>query len=131
MTKCLCLLAQLEGLNPLNPTVPLAKSTGLVFKDLMVIITLGLALGLVLLLGANRYWKRKKHHRHHHPPERRTDSTPAADWHEDEENEEHIHHDRRHRRRRLRRDHRPRNPTLAETGGLPPSKTEPTSNPPL
>ena len=127
MTKCLCLLAQLEGLNPLNPIVPLTKSTGLVFKDLMVIITLGLALGLVLLLGANRYWKRKKHH-HHHSPERRTDSTPAADWREDEENEEHIHHDRRHRRRR---DHRPRNPTLAETGGLPPSKTEPTSNPPL
>jgi hypothetical protein len=29
---------------------------------------------------------------------------------------------RKHRRRR--RAHRPRNPTLAETGGLPPIKTE-------
>ncbi len=31
---------------------------------------------------------------------------------------------KRRKWRRRRRDHRPRNPTLAETGGLPPAKTE-------
>jgi len=31
----------------------------------------------------------------------------------------------RRRRRRRRRDHRPRNPTLSETGGLPPTRSEP------
>lgn len=35
----------------------------------------------------------------------------------------------RRRRKRMRRDHRARNPTLAETGGLPPQKT-PTTVPP-
>jgi hypothetical protein len=31
---------------------------------------------------------------------------------------------RKERRKRRRRKHRPRNPTLAETGGLPPVRTE-------
>jgi len=34
---------------------------------------------------------------------------------------------RRHRKRHRRRAHRPLNPTLAETGGLPPVKTNPSS----
>lgn len=36
-----------------------------------------------------------------------------------------------HRRRRLRREHRPRAPSLAETGGLPPVKPAEPPNPPL
>ena len=36
MTERLVLLSQLEGLNPLNPTAPVGKSTGLYFKDILV-----------------------------------------------------------------------------------------------
>jgi hypothetical protein len=52
---------------------------------------------------------RKRHH-HHHSHERSADvprSGPAPEG-------------KRRKWRRRRRDHRPRNPTLAETGGLPP-----------
>ncbi len=37
---------------------------------------------------------------------------------------------RRQRKRRRRRAHRPSNPTLAETGGLPPQREENTNKPP-
>ena len=62
MTRCLVLFAQLNGLNPLNSTAPADRSAGLVFKDLLVIIATGLALGLLLLFWARHYVKRKKRH---------------------------------------------------------------------
>jgi hypothetical protein len=121
------LFAQLEGLNPLNPTAPVSKGSGMVFKDVLLIIMIGLALGLILLLFARIYVRRSKERRH----ERRTDS-PRTVLPEDDEDEGHHHgRRRRHRRRRHRRDHRLRNPTLAETGGLPPPKPPEPSNPPL
>ncbi len=128
MTMFPGLLAQLEGLNPLNPTAPVGRSTGLVFKDVMVIIATGLALGLVLLLGTRYYLRKKKRRRFRHHEDRPADATPVAARNEEERDEEARHH---HRRRRRRREHRPRNPTLGETGGLPPTKTDPTLNPPL
>jgi len=129
MTRYSGFLAQLEGLNPLNPTAPVTKSTGLVFLDVLVILATALALGLVLLLWARYYVRNKKHRRHHHLHEHGAHSTaPLVPIVEEEEPH---HNDHRHRRRRRRRDHRPRNPTLGETGGLPPAKTEPSSNPPL
>ena len=63
MTTPFCFLAQLEGLNPLNPTAPSTKSAGLVFKDILVIIAVGLALGLLLLLWARYYVRQKKRRR--------------------------------------------------------------------
>ena len=128
MPKPLCFLAQLTGLNPLNPAAPIGKSTGLVFMDVMAIIATGLALSLILLLWA-RYHVRKKKLRHHRN-ERAAVSDPAPLL-ADEEDPDGPHHGRRRRRRRHRREHRPRNPTLSETGGLPPPRTEPSSNPPL
>jgi hypothetical protein len=128
MTKYSCLLAQLEGLNPLYPTAPVTKSTGLLFMDIMVIIATGLALGLVLLLWA-RYYVRQNRRRHDHH-ERRADPRPAAPNRPEADEEPQL-RGRRRRKRRHRRDHLPRNPTLAETGGLPPPKIEPTSHPPL
>jgi ABC-type nickel/cobalt efflux system permease component RcnA len=126
MTEHILLFAQLDGLNPLNSTVPATRTTGLLFKDVLVIVATGLALGLLLLLWARSYVKRKKR-RHHHDRKAVSHSVPAVSDQEDEE--EHHHHSRRRRKRR--REHRPRNPTLAETGGLPTTKTEPSPNPPL
>jgi hypothetical protein len=126
MTEHLVLFAQLEGLNPLNPTAPVTRTTGLVFKDVLMIIATGLALGLLLLLWARHYVKSKKRH-HHYDRKAVSHSLPAVS---DQEDEEAPHHHSR-RRRKHRREHRPRNPTLAETGGLPTTKTEPSSNPPL
>lgn len=126
MTEYLVLFAQLEGLNPLNPTEPVARATGLFFKDVLVIIATGLALGLILLLWARHYVKRKKR-QHHYDRKVVSHSLPAVS---DQDEEEEPHHHSRRRRKR-RREHRPRNPTLAETGGLPATKTEPSSNPPL
>ena len=124
MTVNLVLFAQLEGLNPLN-SEPVGKTTGLLFKDVLLIIATGLALGLILLVWARHYVKRKKR-RQHHDRKVVSHSLPTAS---DQDEEDPHHHGRRRRKRR--REHRPRNPTLAETGGLPTTKTEPSSNPPL
>jgi hypothetical protein len=121
------MLAQLEGLNPLNPTVPINKGSGMVFQDVMLIILTGLALGLVLLLFAKIYVRRSRAGRHG----RRAESPPQPVTYDEDEEEHHHHGRRRRRRRRHRRDHRLRNPTLAETGGLPPPKPPEPSNPPL
>ena len=126
MTEYLVLFAQLEGLNPLNSTEPAARTTGFFFKDVLVIIATGLALGLILLLWARHYVKRKKRHQHH---DRKVVSHSLPAGSDQEEEEEPHHHGRRRRKRR--REHRPRNPTLAETGGLPTTKPETPSNPPL
>src|ERR1044071_1641233 len=127
------LLAQIDGLNPLNPTAPVGKSTGLVIFNLLTILGIGLVLGLLLLVWARYYVRNKKRHHHHHH-DRRSDpapsSAPAAGG-EPAEGEPGRHPRQRHRRRRRRRDHRPRNPTLGETGGLPAAKTEASPNPPL
>ena len=125
MTEYCVLFAQLEGLNPLDSTARVARSTGLLFKDVLVIIATGLLLGLLLLLWARHYVKRKK--RHPHDRKVVSHSLPAVSD-QDDEDEPHRHG---RRRRKRRREHRPRNPTLAETGGLPTTKTEPSPNPPL
>ena len=124
MTEFLVLFAQLDGLNPLNPTAPVTRTTGLVFKDVLVIIATGLALGLLLLFWARHYVKQRK--RHHHDRKGVSHALPLAT---DPDPAEEPRHQTRRRRKR-RRDHRPRNPTLAETGGLPTNKTETLSNPP-
>jgi hypothetical protein len=125
MTEFLVLFAQLDALNPLNPTAPGTRTTGIVFKDVLVIVATGLALGLLLLLWARHYVKRRKRHHHH---DRKGVSHAVPDVTGEDPAEEPRHQTRRRRKRR--RDHRPRNPTLAETGGLPTNKTETLSNPP-
>jgi hypothetical protein len=127
MTKGLAWFAQLDALNPLNSNQSGQGNTGLVLKDLLVIVTTGLALGLVLLLWARHYVKSRQHHHHHH--DRKSASPSALAPAEQDSGEEHHHH--RRRRRKRRREHRPRNPTLSETGGLPATKPEPSSTPPL
>ena len=124
MTRFVLLLAQLEGLNPLGPMPPVSKTTGLVFRDMALIGAAVLGLSLLLILWARRYARRSKRHRHEH----RSESRPVGD----EESSTRHHHRHRHRRRRRRHSpaERGSNPTLAETGGLPPIRPQSSPNPP-
>lgn len=127
MTDFSPLLAQLDGLNPLNPTAPISKGTGMVFKDIIAIIGAGVLVGLILLLFVRVYLRKSKRKRRHHENRPGPAPIPQDEDGDDERHDGHRHHRRRHRLR----DHRQRNPTLAETGGLPPAKPEQPSNPPL
>jgi hypothetical protein len=120
------LFAQLEGLNPLNPTAPVSKTGGLVVKDLLLIIGACLVLALVLFAGARLYVQSKHRRRHHGRRGRQSAAVGTQDMADAREESEERGRHRRRRRRRVR-EHRPRNPTLAETGGLPPQKSPPPS----
>jgi len=125
MTKFVSLLAQLDAFNPLGPIPPVSKTTGLMFRDMVLIGAAVLGLSLLLILWARRYVRRSKRHRHEHHVE----SRPVGP----EENSTTRHHHRhrhRHRRHRHSREERGSNPTLAETGGLPPIRPQSTPNPP-
>ena len=114
----LLLLIQLQGGAPMVPPDRLGKTGGLILRDLMLIVGVSLLLGLLGLIWAKRYARRQKRKRHH--------AQPAILQHPVEEQQETSasHRHRHRRRRRRRRDHAPRNPTLAETGGLPPSRPD-------
>jgi hypothetical protein len=92
------------------------------------VITLG-AIGLVTLLVLlwavflRRRRRRRHSHHHAHRPSSQPTETPVALNNGDAVSPRKK---RRHRRRSDRR-HRPRNPTLAETGGLPPIRPEDSS----
>ena len=82
-----------------------------------------------LLLWAAFFRKPKRpHHRHswgsQRDPIQGTKAIVA-------EAEHHRHSGRHRHHRRRRQQHRPRNPTLAETGGLPPYHIQEPPNPPL
>ena len=135
MTNVFCVLAQLSGLN-LNPNGPVAKNTGLVFMNLLAILATGLVLGGLSLFWVRFYLRKKNrhhhhHHHHHHDLGHESDGAANADLTASTGVDTPRPGPRPHRRRRRRRDHRPRNPTLGETGGLPPSKIEPNPNPRL
>ena len=81
-----------------------------------------LALGWAIFLRKRHRHRHSHHHRHRHssePTETQMAPTDAAAAPPEK---------RRHRRRHRHR-HRPRNPTLAETGGLPPIRPEDTPPP--
>jgi len=113
----------------LNPTGPVGKTSWLLGKDVLLIVTVGVILGIVLLFWATRYARRERRHRRHH-------TTPgilqAKSKDSTAEGAGARHHHRRRRRRR-RHEHsgrENRHPTLAETGGLPPARTT-ESHPPV
>lgn len=117
----------------LHPTVAPGRATGLLTTDIVVIVATGLLLALGLVVWAKYFWKGSRHKRsHHHRHERAVDKSQerssdegSAEEGADEEGEASGGHRHRRRRRRVtRRDHRQRNPSLAETGGLPPKREE-------
>lgn len=98
------------------------QKMGYTTRDALLIFGALTVLTLVLLIWAAFLRRRRRHHsshhRHHHSREPIMPSTEAS------ESEPIDSRPRRRKWRRRRRDHRPRNPTLAETGGLPPVRTE-------
>jgi hypothetical protein len=108
-----------------------APSSWMAVSDMLAILAAGLAVAIPVV-GWILYAKKRRrtghhHHRHDHTSESASQaaSEPAIEEAEDAETPH-----RHHRRRIRRRDHRPRNPTLAETGGLPPMREADSTPPP-
>lgn len=122
-----------------SPGSGLQKTSQLVFTDLLLIIGAGIIVTALLILGALYAHKQRRHrrhrhkHHHHHTPVQakvmdiEPDENPEEIASSAEDSEKTSGHHRHHRRRIRRRDHRGRNPTLAETGGLPPLRPPPSS----
>jgi ABC-type nickel/cobalt efflux system permease component RcnA len=120
------------------------KLPGLLLSDVLLILGVGLALLLVLAVLVYYWMKlRRKRRRHISGGEKVYRDSSAADPgnadnpsddHRDDEDSPDHHHHHHHSRRRYkyrvrRRTHRSRNPTLSETGGLPPLKPQEPSKP--
>ena len=109
----LVLLAQLETVFNEKPSK--SYSSGL--KEILLIIGVALALSVALFIWAAFWRKRRRKHSssgHHHgevQPGGNTEESPGK-------------RRRRRHRKHSHPDKRPRNPTLAETGGLPPPRPE-------
>jgi ABC-type nickel/cobalt efflux system permease component RcnA len=145
------LMMALLGVDLPKSNRSLGKVPGLLLSDVLLI--LGLSLGLLLVLAfAIFLWKklRKKRRRHisggekvyrdsagQEDEEAEGEASDPDDDHDhhthshgdeddDEPGEPHHHHQsgRRYKYRKRRRTHRSRNPTLSETGGLPPVKSQ-------
>ncbi|SRR6266446_2524187 len=95
------------------------QQTFLVFGAILLVILLVLAWAVFLRRS------RRKHHSHDHHHSRATAILRDAKVLEG------VAAPTPRRRWRRRRSNRQRNPTLAETGGLPPVRTEPPPEPPL
>lgn len=115
------------------------KTSQLVFADVLLIVGAGVILMALLVLWALYLRKKRRHRRHHKHHHHRSSQAAARDSEpveesvetepEEEMDGESARPHRHHRRRVRRRSHRGRNPTLAETGGLPPMRPAPTSTP--
>jgi hypothetical protein len=110
----------------LAPGDAVTGTSALVVRDLLLIIGVGALLAVILLFWAVHHArKRKRRRREHHAPA--PESAPTVAQPEAPSGRQPHRH---HRQRRHRQEHRGRNPTLAETGGLPPLRPEPRSEPP-
>jgi type VI protein secretion system component VasK len=109
--------------NPLEPLDTVGPTGGLILQDVLLITGVGLVLLVLLAWWAKVYVRRRKRRRHHSQPailQRTQQGDQAAEGRR---------HRPRRRRRRHRQDHQARNPTLAETGGLPPIRPDPPARP--
>ena len=91
-------------------------------ERLMILAATGLITVLLLLWAVLRRRKRRHRHSHHHSQHHSSRSGEVASGAKGDLAP--ARSGRRRRRRRSGRHHRPRNPTLAETGGLPPVRSE-------
>lgn len=91
---------------------------GMRAEDILLIIAITLVMAVVLIVWA-LYFRKPKNESN----SRVYKSRPYVEEREDGTIR------KRKKHRRLRREHRTRNPTLAEVGGLPPVKTDPTPPP--
>lgn len=101
---------------------PISKASGLLLSDIFLIAAIAVALLLVLLFWA-RYLRNLKIRKPKTEGKRvYRDSDEAAEREAAEAAA--VEARRKYKYRYRRRDHRLRNPTLAETGGLPPERNE-------
>jgi len=122
MNGTMCFFAQ--AVLPLDNVSSHGMST--LLREVMIVTAAAAGVTLLVVLWAVYFRRKRRHHSHHHhhhhhsgqdrasgmtPTQTATEAEPASGSH-------------RRRRRRWRRDHRPRNPTLAETGGLPPVRRD-------
>jgi hypothetical protein len=85
-------------------------------NDMLVVATAALLVGLVLVIWAV-FFRKKPEQIYEYPKPAKAREDAIDDTSADGER-------RRRRKRRRVRDHRPRNPTLHQTGGLPPPRPE-------
>ena len=107
----------------------LGKVPGMLMRDVVIIVTLGVALLIALMALVRYFYKRRPKKKHATEAQRVYRGSEAGEEIEDEaaaaaESQEAR---RRYKYRWKRRKHRSRNPTLAETGGLPPARSEKTN----
>jgi hypothetical protein len=138
------LLGSIVGLNwapfvladvELQDVVPVKP--GYALRQVAIICGAAMLVTLPVILWAVfvRKPRRRHHHHYHHHIQRRAaansvDATLLDDSDSTVEAEESSPKNRRRIwKRRRRRDHRPINPTLAQTGGLPPVRTRPPAKP--
>jgi hypothetical protein len=100
---------------------PETRGVLIVFSAIMLVTLL--VVGWAVFIRKRRRRRREHHHSRWHS----TGSAEASDTSEDEDGSSSS--KKRRRRRRSGRQHRPRNPTLAETGGLPPIRPLDPSDP--
>ena len=137
------LLVALPGAEIARKTGYSSRVSSYLFSDALVIVGVGVGLLIILAAGVN-FWmhfarKRRRHvsggekvYRGGHAggnieeqEEQEEEEEAADDDDASDSNGDHRHHHdrRRYKYRVRRRTHRSRNPTLSETGGLPPVKT--------
>lgn len=115
------LLVEDDGLPGFGPMTPAMKERLIILGALLFVT--GIILMWVLVIRKQRRRNSSSSDRRRH--RRRKSSGPTA-----AEGLKEIKQLVRERQRHRRREHRPRNPTLAETGGLPPPRSDQESGPP-
>jgi len=127
-------------LNISKPGRSMGQLPRLLFSDILLIIGVGLGLVAILALGIYLWMKFRRNRRRRvsggekvyrgtsqEPDE--TDHTEVEAEDEDSNDGDHRQNRRRYKYRVRRRTHRSRNPTLSETGGLPPARPQEPTKP--
>jgi FtsZ-interacting cell division protein ZipA len=96
-------------------------------REVLVVVAAILLVSLVVFLWMFFSHKRRQRHARHHGDTQSPSWSKTAD---SQPADEAMTVPRRRKWRRHRREHRPRNPTLAETGGLPPIRQDRPPQPP-
>lgn len=87
-------------------------------QDMLIAISIGVGVGVLLFVWAYLRFRKKPEVVTPSDPPRETPVAPADAASGDSERR------RKRKKRRRRRDHRPRNPSLEQTGGLPPPRSD-------
>ena len=117
LMKSILLLAAADLLDPQLPVPTSTDPSPILSREVIIIACIVLILGILLFLIA--YFTRKSRHG-------RSDSRTQVLYKADKKKASESSPDRVKMRRKRRRhpDNLPRNPTLGETGGLPPARSD-------